>query len=165
MVDLFEIDPNDKADLLHRFSVIGPVLSHNSLRYSSMFDGKTFGRMSVFLLPQLLSWNEFYPFNETHDPEYHPELVGTGLGTIAHTLVLHDVIIQLLEDPRGYQITHAAAGGGREKQLERMCNQAAMRGNMSLQKYFENSVQFCSQIGFQTEERISSSCQRLELVL
>ncbi|NOS67008.1 MAG: hypothetical protein HOO67_01420 [Candidatus Peribacteraceae bacterium] len=155
-MDRFVIDRENKRDLQTRFDVEFEAYVNSNLNYVSTFDGMSFGEMSVIHhqpwsgVPYLV-WDRFFPFGQTYKPDYRSELLKTGLGTLAHTLVIMRVI-SLLQNPDQYLIKHQSPETLRERQLERIGVQDAIKNRVSLRPYAAKCLLACKEIGFEMEE-------------
>ncbi|MBT3292928.1 hypothetical protein HN512_05410 [Candidatus Peregrinibacteria bacterium] len=99
-------------------------------------------------------YSEFYPFGESHDPDFRSELVGAGIGTLSHTLVITQ-IVPLLCNPEEYSIRHFSTGGKHKESVERMGNEASLTGTVPLAPYLANALKACTDIGFDMADVIA----------
>ena len=158
MTERFTVDTGDKIDLQNRYGVVSLGMRNTSHKFASCFDRKIFGDISMFVdtHTQAIGSDEFYPFGKFHEDASHNELVGTGLGTLAHTLALAK-ILPLLQDPTQYSVRHFSATGGYKTSIERMGNVQSLTVEMSLAPYISNAIKACQGIGFDMEQIIKET--------
>lgn len=142
----------NKSVLFRQFRMRLHAVSGLTLAYQTVFQGNSFGVTSMIVNREMreVVGNEFYHFGRPWEEGFREDLLGLGLGTLAHTLVLQD-IVATIEDPSSWELGNFSATGNHCSSVKRMGNGLALSGYIQLTSYLENARQACRAIGFPLE--------------
>jgi len=152
----FQVDPHDKADLFRRFDMVRVRIEGLVHTFRTRFDNQLFGTTSMIVSPfsHTVVSDEFYPFCKPWEGDFRRELRGMGLGTLAHTLVLLQ-ILQELDEPSRWKMRHVSVSGEENKHrksIDRMGNAESRTRPVPLLPYIDNAMAACRAIGFLLDE-------------
>jgi hypothetical protein len=117
--------------------------------FRTHFLDEEFGETSMNVIPSIhtVSDNEFYPFGRPELSGYRSDLLGLGLGVLAHTLVVQQIVWKLME-PQDWTISERVATGKHAHNIQRMGNGVAKEDGMPILQYLKNARDACRAIGF-----------------
>lgn len=145
------LDTQSTLGLQNRFSVQQVDACGRAVKFQSVFDAQTFGTMGMFVHRngQQLVWDQFYPFGQTHEEGFRSDLLGKGLGTLAHTQVLMAVSL-VTGRVKDATVRVFGAEPGFQKILERAGVPECSAKEVSLEHCLRGSFESCDAIGFDT---------------
>lgn len=141
------------ADMQTRYAVQGPLPLHTTLHFQSWYDRQIVGNMSIIhhTTRNQLVWDEFYPFGGPSADTERRDLIGSGLGALAHAETLLR-LMAALDISNDYEIRHMSAVSERRDQLERMGNLAAADEYVSFPYYVVRSLHYAEDLGFRFDQ-------------
>jgi len=142
----FELDP---LALQERFSLVHVASAYPALKFQSEFDGDAFGTIGMFIYREgeQCVWDQFYPFGQTHEESFRSDLLGKGLGTLAHAQVLFHTAM-ITGKLRHATVRAFGAEPGLQKILDRAGNPEVSRRAVSLHQCLLGTLRSCDDIGF-----------------